>query len=356
MIAFYAPLKPPEHAVPSGDRAMARALVEALAPLGPVLIASELRSLDLAGDAGTQARIMAEAEDEASRLTAHLPVETRLWVTYHNYYKAPDLLGPAVSAARRIPYVQIESTRARKRLTGPWSAFAAAAEAASDAAQVIFYLTERDGEALQANRPTGQKLVHLRPFLTRRRLTETAALKQGAPILSVGMMRAGDKLASYALIAKALAELTGDWQLEIAGNGPAMAEVERLMTPFGDRVRFLGRLDGQSLSEAYGRAGLFFWPGVNEAFGMVYLEAQAAGLPVVAQDRPGVREVLAAPQPSMEDGPQAMAQAIAKLLGSPEQRARAGAEAQAHVARNHLLDAASATLSRAFLPLIGTSG
>ena len=346
MIAFYAPLKAPTHEVPSGDRAMARGLMAALTPLGRVTVASDLRSLDLAGDAAVQARLKGAAEAEIARLVRELPVETQLWVTYHNYYKAPDLIGPAVSAARGIPYVQVESTRAKKRLTGAWAGFAAAAEAASDAAAVIFYLTERDGETLARDRAAGQRLVHLRPFLPRAELPPASTLAEGAPMLAAGMMRAGDKMASYALIAELLGLLDGDWRLEIAGDGPARAEVEALMAPFGERVRMLGQLGAPEMTDAYRRAGLFLWPGVNEAFGMVYLEAQAAGLPVVAQDRPGVQEVMAAVQPAVASGAQGMAAAIVALRDAGLRRER-GMAARAFIADRHLLGAATATLASA---------
>jgi hypothetical protein len=51
-LAFYAPLKSPDHPTPSGDRRMARALVDALGRTGrQVEIACRLRSYDLTGDA-----------------------------------------------------------------------------------------------------------------------------------------------------------------------------------------------------------------------------------------------------------------------------------------------------------------
>ena len=128
-VAFYAPLKPPDHPVPSGDREMARNLMAAIAAGGgQVDLVSHCRVHDKTGDAACQAEARARAATEIARLVPALGADgTALWVTYHNYYKAPDLIGPAVSAALGIPYVQIESTRAHKRLTGPWAGFAAAA-------------------------------------------------------------------------------------------------------------------------------------------------------------------------------------------------------------------------------------
>ena len=68
-VAFYAPLKPPDHPVPSGDRRMAGLLVEALTRAGhEVELASRLRSRDGAGDAAYQARLERVGAAMAERL------------------------------------------------------------------------------------------------------------------------------------------------------------------------------------------------------------------------------------------------------------------------------------------------
>jgi glycosyltransferase involved in cell wall biosynthesis len=289
--------------------------------------------------------MMQVATTETARVIAEgRAADWQAFVTYHCYYKAPDLIGPTVSRALGIPYILIEATRARKRLGGPWDAFARAAEASCDAAQAICYLTARDAEGLRQYTPEGQSLVHLRPFLPRTDLPARSSRR--GPMLSVGMMRSGDKLGSYRIIAETLALLeTPHWQLEIAGDGQDRTLVEALMEPFGDRVRFLGQLDADGLNAAYARASLLFWPGVNEAFGLSYLEAQAHGLPVVAQDRPGVRDVLApGDHPAPEAGAAALAARLTDLLNNPARRDTRGAEASAHVATHHLMPAASWTL------------
>jgi len=345
--AFYAPMKPPDHPVPSGDRAMARALLEALAAADvDTELASSVQLRDGEGSAARQAELAKIAQAEVARL---LPIGRnkawRLWITYHSYYKAPDLIGPAIARGLGIPYIQIEATRARKRLKGRWAAFAQAAEDATDDAAAVLYLTRQDEQALRSYRSTNQKLVHLRPFLARSDLppmtTGTLAM------LSVGMFRAGDKLASYQLIADTLGLVkTADWQLDIVGDGPERPAVEAMMAPFGDKVRFCGALDPADVGAAYGKAGLLFWPGVNEAFGMTYLEAQAAGLPVVAQDRPGVRDVLASGSayPLPQTGAAGLAARIDLLLSTPKLTQHLSAAARNYVAQNHLLGAARDTL------------
>jgi glycosyltransferase involved in cell wall biosynthesis len=354
-IAFYAPMKSPRHPVPSGDREMARNLMSIISAGGAgVDLVTELKTFDKTGDAALQATLRDKAAFEAQRLIKEMP-QMDLWVTYHNYYKAPDLIGPSVARARGIPYVQIESTRAARRLQGPWAGFAQSAHEAADAAALIFYLTANDLITLERDRCKDQTLVSLPPFLPIKTLPKASSLK--GPMLTVGMMRPGDKLASYKIIADCLAALKGDWQLQIAGDGPARPEVETLMAPFDGRVTFLGQLSRDALAEIYAQASLFLWPGVNEAFGMVYLEAQSHGLPVVAQDRPGLRDVLAPglsaghyPAPNL--GATALSTQIQKLLSEGELRRQQGAQARDMIAADHLAPAATQRFWAAVAPLM----
>lgn len=350
-IAFYAPMKPPQHPVPSGDREIARNLMALLTASGAdTLLASELRIYDKRGDAAQQEALQQQAAQEVARLIRELP-PVDLWVTYHNYYKAPDLIGPAVARARGVSYVQIESTRANKRLSGPWARFAKAAHDAADAAEVIFHFTEQDRFALARDRCGDQLVAPLPPFLPLDNLP--AAAPHAGAMLSVGMMRPGDKLASYQIIAETLAHLSGEWRLDIVGDGPVRAQVEALMAPFGARVHFLGQLSRSELAAAYDNASLFLWPGVNEAFGMVYLEAQAHGLPVVAQDRPGVRDVLPADHlPAVELGAAALAAEVTALLTDQSLRRARTDEARSFVARGHLAPIAARRFWDTISPLL----
>ncbi|MGC3938669.1 glycosyltransferase family 4 protein [Roseobacter sp. EG26] len=332
---------------------MGRALLKALDYGGVTAeVVSTLQTRDKAGDKEVQARLFEQADAEINRLIDQgLRTDWQVWVTYHSYYKAPDLVGPTVSAALNLPYVQIEATRARKRLKGPWAHFAQAAEAASDAAQVIFHLTERDAEALHAYGPSHQQIKHLCPFLPR---VELPPASSGfGPMLSVGMLRHGDKFASYQLIADALKLLeTPEWHLVIAGNGPALDAVASMMQEFGDRVDLRGSLDESDMQKLYSEASLLFWPGVNEAFGMTYLEAQAAALPVVAQRRPGVCDVLApGVYPEPERGPEALARDLDALLGDSGARIARGQAARKYVADHHLMPAASRVLCQTIAEL-----
>jgi glycosyltransferase involved in cell wall biosynthesis len=350
-IAFYAPLKPVDHPVPSGDRQMARLILRALEATGPVEVASSLRVYDGSGDAAVQARLTAGAEAECRRLLSLYAAtpERRpsLWLSYHVYYKAPDLIGPVIASKLGIPYVVVEATRARKRLTGPWSAFAAAAEAAIEAADLVLCVSARDRQAVEAYGPPGQRVEMLPPFLELPPATERKAPDPPPRLLTVAMMRPGDKLASYRLLAESLGILAAHpWTLDIVGDGPAAAEVSALFAPFGPRVRLLGASAPADLAGHYRAADLLVWPGLNEAFGMVYLEAQAHGLPVLAVDNAGTGTVIRDGIGGRLTGPtpQDFATTLAGLLTDPPALRSLGRSARAHVEAHHGLPAAAARL------------
>lgn len=355
-IAFYAPLKPVDHPVPSGDRQMARLLLRALEQAGFAAdIASTLRSYDAAGDPGTQHRLIAAAAAERDSLlrlyTADPGRRPALWLSYHVYYKAPDLIGPEMARVLGIPYVVVEASRARKRLGGPWADFAAAAEAAIDMAALVLCLSDRDRAAIEAHRPLGQRIVTLAPFLDVQPATRPteAGAGVGTPprLLTVAMMRPGDKLASYTLLAEALGMLNGrPWTLDVIGDGPAAGTVTELLAPLGARVRRHGARTPDALMGWYGGADLLLWPGLNEAFGMVYLEAQAHGTPVVAVDNAGTGTVVRDGVGGCLTGPTAAdyASAVASLLDDPVRRSALRQGARHHVEEHHSLTVAAERL------------
>ena len=106
------------------------------------------------------------------------------------------------------------------------------------------------------------------------------------------MMRPGAKLASYRLLADALATRSRslpDWELVLVGDGTARGDVEAAFARF-DVADPLRRLPGPPAEVAsWLRASdLYVWPAIDEAFGMAFIEAQACGLPVIAGNGGGV--------------------------------------------------------------------
>lgn len=197
-------------------------------------------------------------------------------------------------------------------------------------------------------------MVHLPPFTALGEDPERKSRDGPLKLLTVAMMRRGDKMKSYELLAKALHDLQGDWVLDIIGDGAGRADVEALFASFGPRVNFCGLIDNRDdMRAAYEAADIFVWPGVNEAFGMVYLECQAAGTPCVAQDRAGVREVIGpSSRLTNPDDPEAMANALNEMAADRRALRDAGTEAREYVRARHGINAASATITKAMESLL----
>jgi glycosyltransferase involved in cell wall biosynthesis len=358
-IAFYAPLKPPGHKVPSGDRRVARLFIDALRlARHDVFVASRLRGFDGAGDPACQARIAAHGQAIADRLIARWrgqpAAKPGLWFTYHLYYKAPDWIGPAVALALGIPYAVAEASVAMKRAGGNWALGHDAVIGALRQADLVIGLNPADREGVLpfAGPNTWQTLP---PFLDARRYAEASRRKEGpARLVTVAMMRPGDKLASYRVLGAALARLLDrDWTLEVIGDGPARAEVAAMLAPLGARVRFTGALDETGVAARLAAGDLFVWPAINEAFGMALLEAQASGLAVVAGDSGGVGAIVADGATGLLAPPgdaEAFAVAVRRLIEDPTRRTAFGVAARRKVFENHDLPVAAGRLSGMLLP------
>lgn len=378
-VAFYAPLKPPTAATPSGDRRVARLLLRAIRRAGhDPFLASRFRSYEGAGDEGRQKALRRRGEAIAERLVYRLAAAERrpdLWFTYHLYYKAPDWLGPAVAGALNIPYVVAEASFAPKRAGGPWDMGHRAVERALLAADHILALNADDRGCVAPLLKPGARESSLPPFVdgaryrrgralraeTRAALAARHGLDPDRPwLLAVGMMRTGDKLASYQVLAEALAECTDlPWRLLIAGGGAAETHVFELFARFGDRVAFLGILDDRTLAPVYGACDAFVWPAVREAFGMAILEAQAAGLPVVAGRTGGVPGIVADGSTGLLTAPndaKACARSVRALLVNRPLRESLGAAALDRVRGEHDLSQAAERLDTVFRNLDPRSG
>lgn len=343
-VAFHAPLKPPDHPVPSGDRTIARLMRRALEQAGfAPQVVSTLRSFDPVGDPARQQRLRAEALAEIAAVLARRP-PVRLWFTYHCHYKAPDLLGPGLSRRLAIPYVIAEPSFSERRRTGPWAGFADSAADAIRAADRLFWTTPRDRPGLEPLARPGA-LAPLPAFLDPGPDPAPRPAHDGPlRLLAVAMMREGDKLASYRALAEALRRVRLPFVLDVIGDGPARPEVEALLS--GLPVRFHGRSDDPAqLRAAYESADLLVWPGVGEGVGMVYLEAQAAGLACLAEDRPAQASLLCPALPRPAPGaPEAFAAALTALAADRTALAALGAASRRHVVSRHGLDAAAAVL------------
>lgn len=372
-IAFYAPMKAPTHAVPSGDRRMARLLWQLIAASGfTPLLASDFRSYDKSGETARQDALKKQGLEIADKLIdewENLPTAARpkAWFTYHLYHKAPDWLGPPICAHFDIPYLVAEASHAPKRKNGSWHLGYSAAEAAIRAADRVFYMTRLDRECLQPLAKSNDSLVFLPPFLnndfTRHLTAESRASAReifaraggqaaAQKLLCVAMMRGGDKMDSYAALAAALGRLArGNWQLIIVGDGEHKDQVKALFAGFeAGRVVFVGQQPAEYLPAFYDLADLYVWPAIGEAYGMAFLEAQACALPVIAGDTRGVPDVVKAGASGVLvplGDERAFAAAIDGLLADTARRRDMSKAAVVFVGRERSFDAAGRILQTA---------
>ncbi len=368
-VAFYAPMKPPDHPVPSGERETARLFRQALSRAGfDVELACRLSSRDARGDPARQARLERAGRWIADRLVRGYlarPTEQRpiAWLTYHLYYKAMDWIGPSVARALDIPYLAGEVSVAPKRAEGPWRHSHEALLQTIARADCIFPLTDVNAECL----PATTKLAALEPFVdpapfkqalsqrtsARSDLAARLQLNADIPWIAVAaMMRFGVKSESYALLSDALGRLSRlPFHVLAAGDGPARQEVEARFGPaLAERVRFLGCLDQGELAKLFAASDLYAWPSIGEAFGVSLLEAQAAGLPVVAARHGGVGSVVGHEESGLlaaSGSVEAFADSIGRLLQSGDLRQRLSRGAAARIEQRHSLAKAAETLGRA---------
>jgi glycosyltransferase involved in cell wall biosynthesis len=160
--------------------------------------------------------------------------------------------------------------------------------------------------------------------------------RNGPVVLSVARMYPRKRLSDLLRAAAVLRARVAGVQVRIVGRGPEWDALSRLHAELGlgDTVVLLGDLSRERLAEEYVNATVFCLPSVQEGFGIVFLEAMAAELPVVACRIAAVPEVV-------QDGvtglltpprdPGALAGEIERLIADPELARRLGRDGRRRV-------------------------
>ena len=155
--------------------------------------------------------------------------------------------------------------------------------------------------------------------------------RHGPVVLSVARMYPRKRLADLLHAAVLLRTRVDGVQVRIVGRGPEWDALSRLHAELGlgDTVVLLGDLTRERLAEEYVNASVFCLPSVQEGFGIVFLEAMGAELPVVAC------RVAAVPEVVLHDAtgllvpprdPGALAETIERLIREPALARRLGQE------------------------------
>jgi glycosyltransferase involved in cell wall biosynthesis len=352
-ILFYTPFKPLGHPHPSGDLVIATGLYEFLQRQGhDVCSVGPLRTRWIYWKPWCWPKVFAlrrRLERQAKRRPADL------WLTYHTYYKAPDLLGPAVARRLGLPYVIFQgifATKHRRKLR-TWPGYVLNARTLAAARHVF---TNKAVDFVNLKRVFGDSdLTYVPPGIYpdqfrfdaegRREWRRRWAVKDHPVVVSAAMFRRDVKSEGLAWMIRSCGRLHRQgarFYLAIAGEGRERQRLESLAAEhLPDRVRFAGRIPREHMHRFYSAGELFAFPGIRESLGMVYLEAQSCSLPVVAFDNGGIPEVVARQETGflvpMYDEKRFVA-AVDTLLNDPERRRRMGAAAAARVRRRHDLE------------------
>lgn len=149
-----------------------------------------------------------------------------------------------------------------------------------------------------------------------------------------------------------------DLTVAIGGGGRDERRLARLVRATGAPVRLMGRISHDDLPALYGCGDVFAmlcrnrWRGLEqEGFGIVFLEAAAAGVPQVAGDSGGAAEAVADGETGVvvrqPDDPAAAAEALGRLLDHPDDRARMASAGRARAVEAFSYDGLAVRLGEA---------
>jgi glycosyltransferase involved in cell wall biosynthesis len=172
-----------------------------------------------------------------------------------------------------------------------------------------------------------------------RRIAAQPRASDGATILCVARQYPRKHIADLLRALPIVLQDVPHTRTVIIGDGPQHAALRRLAAELSldAAVQFRGSLpDDEQVARCYRQADIFCLPSVQEGFGIVFLEAMASGLPIVAARAAAVPEVVPQGRAGLLVPPSdvtALAEALIELLKNPDQRAAYGAFGQEYVVR-----------------------
>jgi phosphatidylinositol alpha 1,6-mannosyltransferase len=144
-------------------------------------------------------------------------------------------------------------------------------------------------------------------------------------LLYVGRLSAEKRIAAL----RPLLDVIPGVRLAIVGDGPQRSELQMFFA--GTPTVFMGFLRGDDLAHAYASSDIFVFPGINETFGNVVLEAMASGLPVVVPDAGGMLDFTRHGFNGLvfsSRHPQSLVDAVKLLLSNPTYARQLGCQAR----------------------------
>ncbi|HET7565592.1 MAG TPA: glycosyltransferase [Gemmatimonadaceae bacterium] len=181
--------------------------------------------------------------------------------------------------------------------------------------------------------PTARPIVAPMPAATD--LFHPGSARSADRLLFVG--RANEQKGLQVLI-RALARTSAPLSLDVIGDGEGRAPLERLASELGvaERVHWHGALPHTALAPYYRCAAALVVPSIDEGLGLVAVEGQLCGAPVIASNSGGLPDIVQDGRTGLlvpPGDPEALARTIDTLLARPDRGAALG-----HAGRLHALD------------------
>jgi glycosyltransferase involved in cell wall biosynthesis len=209
--------------------------------------------------------------------------------------------------------------------------------------QLVSVVSEAMRDALSARYPWAADRLRFVPngvaMNTARDCRSPLADEGPARLIGVGSLipRKG-----FSVLMEALAQLPVPPQLTLVGDGPERSELETTARRLGltEQVHFAGSVPPERVPTLLSEADMFVLPSFSEGRPNALLEAMAAGLPCVASDIDGIRELLGRGERGVCVVPgdaRALAEALGALLGATEKARDLARKARAYVVEAGLL-------------------
>lgn len=302
-IHFYAPLKPISSPIPSGDREIARGIYGFFLKSGnEVEVVSEFSTWFFWASFFGILYYPFALMRAIVRAFLYRP---DIFFTYHLYHKAPDPILPILSFLFQRPHFVFEGIYGRSfsKKIHLWPGWFFSHLGLSRAAHV-FSDKRADLEGLRLVLPEN-KISHIPPaidtqnysrdLVARNKIRSSLEVGERTLVVGVAMLRMDRKNAGVLFLLECLSELElegFEFDYLHIGDGECFEETKKIATSKLKRAHFIGRKDPSEIKAYLSAADFFAFPGIGEAIGMVYLEAQACELPVIAFSNGGIPEVV----------------------------------------------------------------
>ena len=201
--------------------------------------------------------------------------------------------------------------------------------------------------------PNGVDVEVFKPLENQTELKKQFGLGQGICILFVGNLIPRKGLPILTEAAKKIVKNQPEAKFLIAGEGPLKNYLMKTIqdAKLTNNFRFLGRVSEKLLPALYNCSDVFVLPSIQEGQGIVLLEAQASGKPVVGFDIGGVREAVQNGETGLlvkGEESDAFADSLIKLLDDRDLRQRMGVNGRKFVVENFTWDISAQKMLRVY--------